>query len=155
MSDEESRKVTPTLSITITNRRSEIVRLSEFVEQFAAVHHLSSDDALAVNLVLDEIAINVIRHGYDDDREHDILIVLTLDGSVLTIQVEDDGRPFNPMDAPAPDLTLPVEERPLGGLGIHLVRMSVDDMAYRRDGDRNVLTMHKTVGTTGRTNDRP
>jgi anti-sigma regulatory factor (Ser/Thr protein kinase) len=144
MSEDECRPVAAH-TVTIANHRDELPRLVDFVERFAAAHHLSTDDALALNLVLDEITINVMRHGHDDDQEHEILIVLALDGRVLTITVEDDGRPFDPLTAPAPDLTLPVEERPLGGLGIHLVRMSVDEMTYRRDGDRNVLTMRKKL----------
>ena len=111
-------------------------------------HHLSADDIAAVNLVLDEIVINIIAHGYDDQQEHRIDVSLALEGDLLTIQVEDDGKPFNPLEAPPPNLDLPIDERPIGGLGIHIVRSTVDAIEHRREGRRNILTMQKTM--TGR-----
>jgi serine/threonine-protein kinase RsbW len=138
-------RVDSTLSVTLVNRRSEITRLGRLVDEFAAAHGLPPADVTAVHLVLDEIVVNVIRHGYDDDLEHHIDVRLTLEGPVLTIEVEDDGRPFNPLDAPPPDLSLSIEERPLGGLGIHIVRMSMDEMSYRREHDRNILTLRRAL----------
>jgi anti-sigma regulatory factor (Ser/Thr protein kinase) len=144
MSDN-GRPASATLSVTLVTRRDEISRLGRLVDEFAAAHGVTEDDVAAVHLALDEIVVNVIRYGHDDGGEHPILVVLTLDRPALTIRVEDDGRPFNPLEAPAPDLTLSLEERPIGGLGIHMVKMSMDEVAYRRDGDRNVLTMTKRV----------
>ncbi len=135
-----------TLSVTIRNRLDELDRLFAGIDGFAAEQHLSDDDAYLIHLVLDEIVVNVIRHGFDDDRDHDIVVALAIDeAGVLSIRVEDDGRPFNPLDRPPPDLTIPVEERPIGGLGIFITRQSVDEMSYRRDGGRNILTMTKTL----------
>ena len=129
------------LSITLINQRSEVGRLSALVEQFGAEHGWCSEDTSGVNLVLDEVVINVMRHGYGDDQRHEILVTLSLDDELLTMEVEDDGRPFNPVDAPPPDLDRPIEDRPIGGLGIHLVKSSVETMAYRRVNGRNILTM--------------
>ena len=136
------------LSIVLINERREIERLSEAVERFGEAHHLLADDVAAVNLVLDEIVINIIAHGYDDEQEHQIRVSLTLEGDLLTIQVEDDSKPFNPLDAALPNLDLPIDERPIGGLGIHIVRSTVDAVQYRREGGRNILRMRKTM--TGR-----
>ena len=75
-------------------------------------------------------------------------MTLALEGDELTIRVEDDGRAFDPLQAPPPDLDLPLEERPVGGLGIHIVRSVMDAVEYQRRGGRNVLTMRKTIGRT-------
>jgi anti-sigma regulatory factor (Ser/Thr protein kinase) len=106
---------------------------------------LSDDDTVTLNLILDEFVSNVIRHGYEDDDAHDIHIVIGLAGEVATIRIEDEGKPFNPLEAPPPDLDLPIEQRPIGGLGIFIARAMADTIEYRRERGRNVLTMTKTV----------
>jgi anti-sigma regulatory factor (Ser/Thr protein kinase) len=139
--------VAESLSLVLVNRRVEIERLAEHVESFGNAHHLPADDIHDVNLVLDEIVINIIKHGYDDDREHEIHVRLEIEAGEVTITVEDDGRPFNPLDAPAPNLDLPIEERPIGGLGIHIVRSLVDRIEYERAEGRNRLTLRKRART--------
>jgi anti-sigma regulatory factor (Ser/Thr protein kinase) len=64
---------------------------------------------------------------------------------VVSLTVQDEGVPFNPLDAPAADDTAPIEERPIGGLGIHLVRKLMDEIAYAREGNRNRLVVRKRV----------
>jgi anti-sigma regulatory factor (Ser/Thr protein kinase) len=135
----------PSASIMLVNRRDEISRLSQFVEEFGAAHHLVTDEALDVNLVLDEVVINIISHAYNDEHQHHIEVSLDLEGRLLTMRVEDDGRRFDPLAVPPPNLNLPIEERPLGGLGIHIVRSLTDTIEYRRHHDRNILTLKKTL----------
>ena len=77
--------------ITLRNHRGELARLGTELERFGEAHHLTSDDVCMINLVLDEIVANVIRHAHDDGGEHDIAIRLALDGRKLTIEVADDG----------------------------------------------------------------
>ena len=137
--------VAPALSICLVNHRREIERLTGLVEQFGEARGLADDDVNGINLLLDEIVVNIISHGYDDEGEHQILVTLALENGVLAIRVEDDGRPFNPLDVPEPNLDLPIEERPIGGLGIYIARSIADQMDYRRDAGRNVLTMRKRM----------
>ena len=136
------------LSAVLRNDRSEILRMAALAEQFGAEAHLPDEDVMTVNLVLDEIVANVIENAYDDAGEHEILVSLTRDGDTLTVRVEDDGRAFDPLQVAPPDLDLPIEERPVGGLGIHLVRSVMDAVDYERRDGRNVLTMRKTIGRT-------
>ena len=136
------------LSAVFLNKRHEIQRLAEVAERFCAEHHLSNTEMLAASLALDEAVTNTILHGYDDDADHEITVRMALDAGVLTLEVEDDARPFDPLQAPAPNLDLPIEERPIGGLGIYFVRTLMDDVEYQRRGDRNVLTMRKTIART-------
>ena len=96
-----------------------------------------------VNLVLEELGINILTHGGKDmERRPEIEIVLTSEDHALTIEVLDDGHPFDPLqDSPNPDLAATIEDRPVGGLGIHLVRSLMDDLHYQRDAGRNRLTL--------------
>jgi len=136
------------VSAVFVNQRTEIERVVEFAERFGEEHQFPAELVMTMHLVLDELVANIINHGYDDTAEHQIHVTLGADGSELTIRVEDDGRPFDPLQVPPPDLDLPLEERPVGGLGIHLVRSVMDAVEYQRHGDRNILTMRKTIGRT-------
>ena len=136
--------MTASMSVTLVNDLSEIERLSRLVEAFGEAEGLGAEPIFSVNLALDEVVTNVIRYGHDDDgRQHPIVVRLALEDGVLTAEVEDDGRPFNPLDAPPPDINASLEDRPIGGLGIHLVRSVMTSVEYRRENGRNVLTMKK------------
>jgi anti-sigma regulatory factor (Ser/Thr protein kinase) len=132
-------------SVVLVNRRKEIERLGRFMERFGEQNRLPADEVLDTNLVLDEIIINIIAHGYDDDHEHQIHVSLALDAGLLTIQIEDDGRPFNLLEAPPPNLDLPIEERPIGGLGIHIVRSLTETIEHRLENGWNVLTLKRRI----------
>lgn len=134
------------VSAVFRNDRSEIHRLAGLAEHFGQAQQLSEDDVLAINLVLDEVVTNVIDHGFEGiDGEPEIRLTMTLEGNDLTIRVEDNGRAFDPLQAAPPDLDLPLEDRPVGGLGIHIVRSVMNTVEYDRRGGRNLLTMHKTI----------
>ena len=135
------------LTMVLTNRRSELERVAQAVHRFGEEHGLPHADVVDVDLVLDEIVTNVIEHGYEGAREgdHEIHLAMTLTGGTLTIEVADQGQPFNPLDAPPPNLDLPLEERPIGGLGIFLVKSLTTTIDYRRDSGRNILTMTKAI----------
>ena len=136
------------LAITLANRRTELERLARLVEAFGDAHRLSPDMMFEINLVLDELITNVILHGYDRDAEEKILVRLELHGPALPVTIEDGGQPFDPLSVPPPDLDLPPEDRPVGGLGMHIVRSLVDTLEYTRAGDRNVLTLKKAARRT-------
>ena len=131
------------MNLTIENRIEELRRLAALVEEFGAGENWPPDLVFQVNLVLEEVAINIINYGHDGGL-HEIEIALTSELDALTIEVIDDGRAFDPTkDATVPDVTLPMEERSVGGLGVYLVRTMMDEMRYRREGGRNHLTLVK------------
>jgi anti-sigma regulatory factor (Ser/Thr protein kinase) len=134
------------ITIPLTNQISEIERLSNVVNEFGEKHSVSSEAMFAMNLALEEILINVIKHGYADEGAHEIEVRLSFDDGEMIAEVEDDGIAFNPLDAPIPDITKPLEERPIGGLGIHLTRTMMDRTAYQRLGNKNILLMAKKAG---------
>jgi anti-sigma regulatory factor (Ser/Thr protein kinase) len=134
------------LSITCSNRLAEIEKATELIEAFGTAHGLSAEVVFKLNLALDEVVTNIISHAYDDEDEHQIAIRVALDGEGVAVRVEDDGRAFNPLDAPRPDLGLDLANRPIGGLGVHIVRSVMDALEYRRENDRNILIMRKRTG---------
>jgi sigma-B regulation protein RsbU (phosphoserine phosphatase) len=133
------------LAIEAKNRLDEIARVNDEFNAFAEAHEIDTKVRRSLNLVFDELMNNTISYGYDDEGEHEIHVVLRLKGGVLHVTISDDGTPFNPFDISAPDTTLSLEERPIGGLGVHLVRSVMDEVSYQRKGERNVITMSMRV----------
>ena len=123
----------------------EIERLNRIVRQFGDLNEIPSRALYALNLALDEVVTNVVRHGFDDRSGQEVVAHITTQQGELMTVVTDSGRPFNPLEVPAPDLDVPLSERTLGGLGIHLVRSLMDSLEYRREQEKNVLTLRKQV----------
>jgi serine/threonine-protein kinase RsbW len=142
--------MTPSLTVTLKNRTAEVARLVEAIESFGSHAGLSSDLTYRLTLALDEIVSNVIRHGYDDDKEHAFEVRIAVLDGVVTAVIEDDGHPYDPRESPAPDLSLPIEDRGPGGLGMFLVRQTMDSIDYERKQGKNVLT----VTASGREGDQ-
>jgi len=147
--DETARdNLSSTLSVEIVNKRTEIPRLAEIAERFGRAHRLSEDDVANIQLVLDEMVINVIRHGYEDVGDHAvhrISVTLRLAADLLTIELKDTARAYDPREAPAPRFDVPLEERSPGGLGVHIVKSIMDTMDYRRERGQNIVTMTKNL----------
>jgi serine/threonine-protein kinase RsbW len=133
------------IAVELKNQLSEIERLAHIVDDFGRRHQIEPQIIYTMKLALDEILTNIISYAYDDAKEHIIVIRLSLDQEKWTVEVEDDGRPFNPLNAPEPDTKQLLGERPIGGLGIHLVRKLIDELEYRRQNDRNILVMRLKV----------
>ncbi len=94
-----------------------------------------------ITLVLEELCANVIRHSGARFME----VELAKDWDVLIITVTDDGTPFDPTQTPEADINLPLEKRVPGGLGIHLVHHYTDSFEYRREKEKNVVTLKKSL----------
>ncbi len=96
---------------------------------------------MRANLILEELVLNTLTHG-DISGLTEIDLQLESKGHALTIRLIDDGAAFNPLeDAPEPDVTLPLAERPIGGLGVYLVRTMGEELEYRRENNRNHLKL--------------
>ena len=133
------------ISVVLQNEIDEIERLSEIVSEFGGEHYLSEEFVYAVNLALDEILTNTISYGYADKDTHEITVTLRVLDNELCAEIVDDARAFDPLSAPKADVDLPLEQRNVGGLGIHLARTLMDEMTYRREQDKNVLLMKKRI----------
>jgi anti-sigma regulatory factor (Ser/Thr protein kinase) len=129
--------------VELKNNLTEIGRMSETIDEFCTSNKLPPDTGFALNLSLEEVLTNIIKYAYDDNDEHIIIVRLYINRGQVYIEVEDDGKPFNPLEVETPDIHKPIEERPIGGLGIHLVKNHMDFLDYKRNGDRNLLIMAK------------
>ena len=123
------------------NRFEELSRVSSEASRFLEAAAIEGQPAYVANLTIEELGTNILKYGYDDTAVHEILLQVDLEPGTLRIVFEDDGHPFNPLDVPEPDLDLPVEERALGGLGIHLVRQLAHHFSYERCNGRNRVTV--------------
>ena len=124
------------------NRMTALAAVAKEVFEWLANLPLSSRAKYSVGLAVEEMSSNVIKYGYDDDREHEIAVHVAAQDDRVEIVFEDDGHPFDPTGHPKPDLERIVESRKIGGLGIELVRRICENMSYQRVGNRNRLVLH-------------
>jgi len=129
--------------LNLKNDLSELDRLHPFLEEVGKGIGVSKKSIFETNLTLEEVFSNIVSHGFDDRADHLIKITVTTAKGSIKISVEDDGRPFNPLEAREPDLPDDVEDCQPGGLGIHLIKHFMDKIQYKRHQNRNILTMTK------------
>ena len=129
----------------LKNHLSELETLRTRLEQFQKEAAIPEKAIFEINLILEELFTNIVSCGFRDMEEHWVDITLCRRGSDVTICVRDDGVPFNPVAAAVPDTNCAVEERRIGGIGIHLVKRLSDQMNYRRQGGCNIVTLKKTI----------
>ena len=137
----------PSVRISLGDDPGELTRLAAEAEQFLDTLTLPPPVGFKVQLVLEELVTNILRHGFSGGQGHTIQIELTFSGAGVELSVEDDGQPFDPMQAPPPDLDSPLEERAVGGLGIHLLRQVASDLTYARVDGRNRMRLQVPVDT--------
>lgn len=132
------------IQLRLVNQLNEIERLSNAFEQAAESVDMPMDVQLKTNLVFDELISNIVKYAFDDDAEHPIWVAIDLAPHRMTITIEDDGLPFNPFTRKDPDIQASIEEREIGGLGIHLVKEMMDQVDYKRQANKNKLILSKT-----------
>lgn len=126
----------------LKNDIAEIDRLTQAVQKFGKENHLSRDNIHEATLALEEIVSNIVFYAFNQiNSDHKIKIRMEIRDRLLLLEVEDDGKPFNPVENPVPDIDKPLEEREIGGLGIYIARKLVDELEYQRENDKNLLTM--------------
>jgi len=132
-------------NITIINQVEQLEELAGILETVSEEWDIPMKVSLNLNLVLEELITNIIFYGYDDKNEHLIYIRLYKKDNEIEIQIEDDGKEFNPLLVAEPDIDESIENRKIGGLGIHFVRKIMDGMNYRRSDGKNILTLTKNI----------
>jgi serine/threonine-protein kinase RsbW len=130
------------LTRTLGNALAELPPILDWLEAALETAGVSAAIVGELRLIAEEGLSNVIRHGYADSARHSIEVTLDIGGEEILLVLRDDGRPFNPLAAPARDSHTPIAER-AGGWGIHLMQSLVDRADYRREGNANVLRLVK------------
>ena len=138
----------PGFRMTIGADRNELAKVQAAFAEFAGTHALPGSVRRSMSVVLDELLTNARAYGGGGE----VTVEAELGSDRLSVTLTDDGRPFDPFAAapPLPDPTLPVEERQVGGFGIHLVRQMMDEVSYQRRADRNVMVLTKLLKGGGR-----
>jgi anti-sigma regulatory factor (Ser/Thr protein kinase) len=124
-----------------------LTRLGREVAEFLEKQAVAPRAAYAIQLVLEELVTNVINYAYDDAGTHEIGVRVALEAAFGVVEIEDDGRPFDPRDVPEADVRRPLEDRPVGGLGLHLVRQMAAKVDYRRAEGKNRVEVRIALDT--------
>ncbi len=135
----------PTTMLVLTNHREEFPKLVAWLEECGAKLGWPQDLLMQLNLVLEEWIVNVVSYAFPDREVHEIELRLWQTDTQVRIEIIDDGVPFDPTAYAPPDLSMPVEQRDVGGLGIHFIRESTDGFTYARQDDRNVVAIVKKI----------
>ncbi|HNW42170.1 MAG TPA: ATP-binding protein, partial [Opitutaceae bacterium] len=141
----DAQPITPTRApdaeLALKNRREDLTHLVGWLETIGERSGWPAPFVINLNLALEEWFVNVVSYAFTDSAEHPILFRLWHEGELLRLEIEDDGRPFDPTAQALADTTAGIDQRKIGGLGIHFIRRTMAGMTYRRQGDRNILTL--------------
>ena len=132
--------------LIIANKTEQLEQVQLFIDQLSAAWSLKPDLVFELNLVIEEYITNLVNYGYRDTEIHKIMIEITRQKSQLKIIITDDTGPFNILETPENrEIDKPVEERRVGGLGIHFIKMLTDEIEYRSDKGKNKLVLIKRL----------
>jgi len=134
-------------ALEFPNKLAEVGRACQALTDFLEARGQPPREVYAANLALEELATNIIKYGYDDTFEHRIQLTVQLDAQTLSLSLIDDGHEFNPLQAREVDVTSPIENRAIGGLGIHLVKKLFEQLTYERRDGKNIFTVVKKLNT--------
>lgn len=145
-----TRRPLPTMPQLVTTADPASLReVMSFVARACADLGVSGSAAFDVRLAVEEICTNIIRHGYGGLEPGPLVVDIEPAPDALVVRIEDRGVPFDPDDAPPPDLTSEAEERPIGGVGVHLVRQVMDEVEYSTGSGGNTLRLVKRLDPQG------
>ena len=132
--------------LNIRNDIQSLPLVNEWIEQCCEEAGLGLDWVMKFQLVIEEMVSNVIFYAYDSQQqEAAIELRFTWEAGTVSILLRDWGKPFDPTSKEDPDITLSAEDRPIGGLGIFMVKQLMDEVRYERVGSSNLLTLQKRI----------
>ena len=140
-------------SVTVTAHRiwkslDSTIEVNKWFDEFAEANRLAEKVHRKLNMVIDDLIMNIISYAFTDAENREVEVRLAIDAGKIEITFIDNGRPFNPFDEAKPDTSVPITDRDVGGLGIHLSRELADEASYQRTDDHNIVKL--VVGLTDR-----
>ncbi len=129
------------IRLIVPGEHARVEDLNASLEAVLMRHRVTRGVRDDVRLIVEELASNAIEHGSSDVAigQHELSVDIGIEGDLLSLQFSDDGAPFDPTAATAPDLDADIDDRPIGGLGLHLIKQLAEEIRYRRDGRFNLL----------------
>ena len=131
--------------IAIGTGPGEVDRVHAAFAEFADANGLPLPVRRSLNVALDELLTNTTVHGFGGRAGGTVTVEVQLQADLISVTITDDGKRFDPFDVAAPDTALPLADRPVGGLGLHLVRGLLDEVSYERRSGRNVVILAKRL----------
>ncbi|MBS0339084.1 MAG: ATP-binding protein [Proteobacteria bacterium] len=135
----------PGARVTIGSDLANLPKLQHALDHFGRQHGIPVEAINQLQVVLDELASNIIKYAWPDGAVHELSVSFGAADGAVTLEFNDDGAAFNPLDAPPPRPLQPGERPRPGGVGLHMVRQLVDGMAYARIGATNRITITKRL----------
>lgn len=132
-------------SLKLPNDINTIPQLNEFIDTVCEELEIDMALAMSLNLAMEEAVVNVMDYAYPEGTEGEVDIEAIADETQLHFTISDSGKPFDPTAKEEVDTTLSAEERPIGGLGIHLIRQLMDNISYERKDGKNILRLSKNI----------
>lgn len=131
--------------LSVENKIQSLNNIAEFIERFGEENNLSLKTTFELNLILDELITNTIHYGYSDSDVHFIDIFIEIENNNVNLKIIDDANEFNPIEKEEVDLEISLEEKKIGGLGIHFIKQKADNISYERKENKNILQITKKL----------
>lgn len=147
MPPREPQPSSKIIEVALASDLSALRMLAQAIKEFGTAHTLSLDLQSRLNLVLDELVTNSVCYALPDLAKPELRLRLFVDQDTIVAQLEDNGEAYNPFEeAPEPDTSLELAERPIGGLGVFFVKKLTDSSTYERIDGRNRITLKNAIG---------
>ena len=143
-SSVEDKKMSDPFEICVCSKLTNLPEIAEFVGERAKAAGLDENQVFEVQMAIDEAATNSMQHAYEGRGNGELRVCCFIEGNAFVVRITDFGAPFDPGQVPEPDLSVPLEDRPIGGLGLYLMRRLMDDVEFQSDPtEGNQVTLRK------------
>ena len=132
-------------TVRITNQRDQVDTVRKFFDEYSEENKLTEKTVHDIQMALDELLTNIVNYGYEDSDEHKIDVRFGINDDAVRVEIIDDSKPYNILEQENPDISLSVEDKPIGGLGIFLIKKLMSNVDYYTKEGKNHLVMTKEL----------
>ena len=132
-------------TVRITNQRDQVDTVRKFFDDYSKENKLTEKTVHDIQMALDELLTNIVNYGYEDSDEHKIDVRFGINDDAVRVEIIDDSKPYNILEKENPDISLSVEDKPIGGLGIFLIKKLMSNVDYYTKEGKNHLVMTKEL----------